>query len=463
MAGCRENWGGYAGSGDSGSRTILGMSSALTATVAALAKADLTSDIVVPVVATLAIVVALLLIGLVLLFRNRDGAKSSGASGLETIRTRANVLLVRLDDALTAADDELGFAVAQFGEERTASFAAALSQAHAKVTEAFRLRRELDDSVPEAVQKQREWTLQIVALCEEAQAEIDGQDRDFAALRSAELNAPATISSLTGRIATTGKRLAPAKATLTRLSRDFDGTLEARFEPTVSEAKAQLDAATAALESAAKRLSPAGVNDVVSDLATAEGSERKATTLLDSIDTLAKQLDGAATALASLIESTKTDLTEAKKERDVAPDPETGAAIVSAISAVEAILTAISGAKKPADPVKSLDQLGAAVAQLDTALASARNQAQRLEHARTALVGTLVSAKSQISTVRAFITVGAGRVGADARTRLAEAERQLVLAEAESDPVDALDAARRAVTSARDADDLAHYDAMGGR
>ena len=41
-----------------------------------------------------------------------------------------------------------------------------------------------------------------------------------------------------------------------------------------------------------------------------------------------------------------------------------------------------------------LDELNAAVAELDTALASARNQTQRLEHARTALAGTLVSAHS---------------------------------------------------------------------
>ena len=52
------------------------------------------------------------------------------------------------------------------------------------------------------------------------------------------------------------------------------------------------------------------------------------------------------------------------------------------------------------------------------------------------------------------------RSGVDARTRLAEAERQLMLAESESDPVEALDAARRSATSARDADALARYRGM---
>ena len=58
------------------------------------------------------------------------------------------------------------------------------------------------------------------------------------------------------------------------------------------------------------------------------------------------------------------------------------------------------------------------------------------------------------------ISAHRGRVGADARTRLAEAQRQLALAEAAAvdDPVEALDAARRASRIAQDADALARYD-----
>ena len=68
---------------------------------------------------------------------------------------------------------------------------------------------------------------------------------------------------------------------------------------------------------------------------------------------------------------------------------------------------------------------------------------------------------SQIAAVRGFITAGGSGVGAKARSRLSEAERELVTAKAEADPVEALDTARRAVTNARDADALARYDAMG--
>ena len=49
--------------------------------------------------------------------------------------------------------------------------------------------------------------------------------------------------------------------------------------------------------------------------------------------------------------------------------------------------------------------------------------------------------------------------GSDTETSRAAVQR--MLAEAEADPVEALDAARRAVTHARDADALARYSAMG--
>ena len=71
------------------------------------------------------VVAAALAFGIVMLFRNRDGAKPSSAAGLPALRTRANVLLVSLDETLTAADNELGFAIAQFGEAKTADYAAA--------------------------------------------------------------------------------------------------------------------------------------------------------------------------------------------------------------------------------------------------------------------------------------------------------------------------------------------------
>ena len=80
------------------------------------------------------VVAGALVAGIALLFRNREGAKPSGAAGLPALRTRANVLLVDLDEALAAADNELGFAIAQFGEAKTADYADAVAQARTMAT-----------------------------------------------------------------------------------------------------------------------------------------------------------------------------------------------------------------------------------------------------------------------------------------------------------------------------------------
>ncbi|HRN28506.1 MAG TPA: hypothetical protein PK890_02195, partial [Terrimesophilobacter sp.] len=71
-----------------------------------------------------------------------------------------------------------------------------------------------------------------------------------------------------------------------------------------------------------------------------------------------------------------------------------------------------------------------------------------------------VQARSQLVTTRDFIAGRRGGVGVAARTRITEAERLLALAEAESDPVAALDLARSSATHSRDADALARYDLL---
>ena len=418
-------------------------------------------DIVVVALLTVLLVLgALLVIGLAMLFRNRQGARPSSATGLETLRTKANVLLVALDEALVSADNELGFAVAQFGESKTADYEAAVRRARVMSTAAFKLRRELDDAFPEPVTKQREMALQIIALSETAQTTLESHNQSFSSLRSAEVSAPSSLADLRVHIDAAVARLVPASQTLARLADDYRPDIAREHATAIGEATEKLEQARAAVAAAEKQLSPSGVNAVVGELRAAEQSVTAATALLGSIDTVAAQLDDAAKTVTSLVAAQQTDLAEAKRQREAAPDPETGAAIVDAIEGLEKAIAAIAKAKRPSDPIAQLDALNEAIAELDTALASARNQKQRLQHAKAALVGTLVSAQSQIAAVRGFITAGGGAVGADARTRLHEAERELTVARAEVDPVDALDAARRAVTHARDADALARYDAI---
>ena len=96
--------------------------------------------------------VALLLAGIFLLFRRRGGRDQDAA---EALATRANILLVRVDDQVAASEDDLGFALAQFGDDATRSFATTLERAKAQLTEAFALQQRLDDGTPDSETEKR--------------------------------------------------------------------------------------------------------------------------------------------------------------------------------------------------------------------------------------------------------------------------------------------------------------------
>ncbi len=404
------------------------------------------------------LVIVLGVVGFVVLFARRGdrGVARSGGTGISELTRRAGTLLVRLDDSLRDADSELGYAIAQFGADGARPWADALGIARGKVAEAFRLRQALDDSIPDSDREKREWTLQIIALCEQAEAALGEQNAAFARRRGLEVNAAGTLEDVQRRIRDTAARVAAARETLARLGQEFAHGTFASVAENPDRADALLDEARTLADQGARGVTGTGVSNVSATLAKAEQAARRAGDLIDSVDRAAQNLGSASAALGALRASVVTDLAEAKAELAQAPDADSGEAIIAAIAQVEAITPS-----SPADPVADLDRLGAAVAGLDLALAASRNQAQRFAHARAAYEGTLVSARSQIAVARDLIA--GGRAGVTARTRLAEAERQLMLAEAETDPVEALDTIRRAVTHARDADALARYDAHGGR
>lgn len=395
-------------------------------------------------------------VGFVVLFRRRGdrGIRSANPSGIDALRRKAGSLLVKLDDAVRDADDEIGYALAQFGADKTRAYGDAVATARGKVTEAFRLKQALDDAVPDSERETREWTLQIIALCEQADALLADQAARFASLRSLEVNAAGTLEDLRRRIAATSERIAAARETLGGLAKTYAESTIAAVTDNPDAAAKLLATATAGADAAAPAISQSGVNDVSTRLQEASQAAHRADQLLDAVDRTARDLAAASQALADLRGRSAKDVAEAKAAS--APDADTGQAIIDAVADVEKALD-----KSSKDPVADLDRIGDAVAGLDLALASARNQTQRLEHARTAYQGTVVSATNQIATAREFITAHGGSV--ESRTRLAEAERQFAIAEAAADPVEALDTIRRAVTLARDADALARYDAMGAR
>ena len=409
---------------------------------------------------TIAVIfVAAMAIGFAILFRRRS-ANAGQDRGAGALAQQANILLVRMDDAVKSSADELGFALAQFGEGKTREFATVLAAARSQLTEAFTLKQQLDDSIADTRAQARDWNARIIHLCESIQDSLLAQETSFDSLRVLEKNAPANLAAVRESIAATSARLSASTATLDRLKKRYAPSAIAMVSDSIDQVAARLKSAGTTADAAEPRLSGAA-GTVADSIQSAQQDAARAAQALDGLDRLASTLDELSSRLEQLITEARTDLVEARAVRDAPPDPTTGAAVNTSMGEVDRVLAALGDPQAIADPAAGIQQVENAIGSLDLALGSARNQAERLEHARTALAGALLTARSQISTTSDFIDSRRGGVGTDARTRLAEAQRLLTIAEAEADPVIALDTARSSATYSRDADALARYDVMG--
>lgn len=403
---------------------------------------------------TLAVVIGgALVAGFWLLSRRK--LRFGPAARIDQAQQEANILLVRADDAVTKAVDEVSFAVAQFGEKRAAPFAAALAAARAQLREAFELQQRLDDAFADTLTQRRDWSNRIALLCRTAQDALAQQTAEFRGLRRDETNAPETLQALSTRRATLAKARDAASVTLDRLTEHY----APRALSSVADNMRRIDAALtraddSLVESNAAVAAGSTVGDtllfVAEHLASAEH-------LIDAIDTLKSELAKAAKAATTLRAATVKNLDDARALRDAPPDAASSAQVATAMRAVEEVLAQKTDI---ADPLLELEQLRQVNAALDASMAGARNQQRRLDGARTALTGALVQARSQLAATGDYIAGRRGAVGAAARTRIAEAQRLLMLAETETDPVAALDLARSSATHSRDADALARYDLL---
>jgi hypothetical protein len=393
---------------------------------------------------------ALTVAGVVLLTRRARRTAKAPLPG----RTDAGVALVRADDAVRAAADDLAFAVAQFGEDRTREFALALETARTDLDKAFALQNRLDDAVPEGENRRRGWAKSIRALADRARETVQTEAARFADLRRSEASAPETLKLIRAQLSAVEARTPAASKVLAELRKTYVESAVAPVADNLEAAAKAVAAARTAADEADAAIAASRVTAVSDALDTAQRRGREAATLLDAIEHRRDELAAAVAEITTLAAEQQQALEQARALRDSPPDPDSSAVVNDAIAALESELAAIGGAGRR-DPVVELDRLVDADDALDVAVSAARNQQRRLDGARGALAGALVSARAQISSVEDFIGSRGG--GAGSRTKLAEAKRELLVAENESDPVAALDAARRAQNRARDADDLARY------
>ncbi len=413
-----------------------------------------------PIVIVL-LLLALVVLGIVFFVRWRRRGSTGGAVAApagptqEQLDQRASSLLVQLDDSLKTSEQELGFAVAQFGTEVTTPFSASLATAKSQVADAFTLRQKLDDSIPEAPGDRRAMTSRIIELCEAADTELDDQAEAFDELRKLEQNAPKALATVVTDAEAVTERLGTARATLARLQASFSPAALSAIADNPEQVEKLLEFVGTAGSSAQAAIRDGDTGAAAINVRAAQASIGQTTQLLDSIDTLASGLAHAQGALADAVTDTQQDLATAR----ALPAAASGS-LTAEVAAADAALTAALTGDGPTNPLASLALLSTANAALDRVLDAVRDEQQKLRSATAQLPTAMSTASSQISAASDFITTRRGGVGSTARTRVSEATRHLETAVglAPSDPVQALVEATLAQSLASQALSLAQND-----
>lgn len=415
------------------------------------------------------IVIVAIVVGVIaiVLSRRRRRQGTEGATGaepagppppsIEELRRQAGSALVQADDAVKTSEEELGFAVASYGEEATAPFRTALDGAKAKLAEAFALQQQLDDVDPDTDAERRAWYGGITRLAGEADALLDEQAERFDALRALERNAPAELQRVRGEADAAAARVGPAGERLAALAAQYAASALAPVADNQSQAQARLAFAEQELSEAAAAVAAGRSGDAAVGIRAAEESVDQASLLVDAVDRLAADLSTADRA----VEAGVADL-----ERDVQTgrglgDPAIASLADRVASDAAAIRAGMTGPGR--DPLAANARIQQVNAEIDAAIAGARDQAVRLERAQAQLGRSLATARAQVQAAEDYLVARRGAVGAEARTRLAEAGRLLVEAEglASVDPAAALSTAQRAESLAGTAMSLAQQDVGG--
>ncbi|THJ65999.1 TPM domain-containing protein [Arthrobacter echini] len=380
---------------------------------------------------------------------------------IEELRTRAGSLLIAADDAIKSSEQELGFAEAQYGAAAIETFAEDIAAAKRHMGESFKLQQQLDDHIPDTEEQQRQWLGEIIRRCEEVNASLEEHKADFDALRELERNAPDALRKARSAADGARQRLAAAQQALSTLQSRYAETATSQVADNIEQARERLAFVDSAAGEARERMDSGDTGRAVVAVRAAEEAVHQTDVLLDAIDRRSGELAAAESELERALPDTEQDLAQAKamertgQYRDLAGPV---AAVESAVATVRE-----ERHRSRSNPLALLERLENAHAQLDAALAGVRDQAENARRAQDSLQHAIIAAQSGISGTADYIRARRGGVGREARTRLAEAERNLDYAMdlRRSDPVTALAHAQQAAVLADQAARLAEQDVDG--
>lgn len=386
---------------------------------------------------------------------------SLDALSADALDQRARDLLVETDNAVRTSADELAIAVEEFGQKQTAPFRTALQNAQQALTAAFGIRQRLDDAIPETAAQRRAMLIELLTLTHRANTELDAQKSQFAQMRNLLINAPSRLDELTRQRVAVTARFDDAAAALTRLQSQYSPSALASVSPNLEMARERVSFADDNLTAARDVLTrPAGAQGpAVASIRAAEAALEQAGQLLDAIASADADIRQATADLPDTIADAQEGADDAAAI--LASGNITGPAQRSAIDAARtAVLNAIAAADANVDPLGSYLRVFESDAKLDALRATATKDVVERQRLRGLLDQALTAANARVHAAADFIGTRRGGIGAEARTRLSEAQRYLAEAQRvqESDPKLSMQHAQGAGTLAQQALQLAQND-----
>lgn len=329
---------------------------------------------------------------------------------------RAQSALVAADERIRVTTDELGFAEAELGADSTRALRDALTAVRTHLGEAFRLHQLNHDEVPDTREELRTRNARIVQLCEWAEDVLDDQTSALADRIARARRAPEIIAGIRGDVVLLRERIPQARETVDRLAARYAPQALAQVEANPAEAEQLLGFAEHGVGVAERRRAAGQREQANLALEASAESVRRAATLLDAVETFEVEALRAESTLAAIVEDSRGDIAVALREPH-------SPVVAKAIAELQAALASLPPAGVNTDPFTHLDRLREANSGLDAAIAAARERAARpippLDHVHHAID----DADRQLAVARDVIAGHRGWIGADARTRLAEAER----------------------------------------
>lgn len=352
-------------------------------------------------------------------------ANALAAVPLDALDELSRKIVVDVDNELRTSESELALAVEEFGEQDTAPFSRAVANARTTLAQALNVRHILDDAVPETPMQRRDLLTRVIVAAAKADRELEAQREAFAQLRDLVINAPSRLDTLTQQMVDLTARLTPAGQTLEQLKSQFAETALVSVSDNIDEARQRLAFADQSITTARGLVSrPADrQGGLVDAIHAAEAALGQARTLLDAVDSASTDINRAVTGLPAVIADIQNGINQAGAQL-----AQGSVAVATELSAArDAAVQAVSQAQSTgnSDPLGAFTRLTQADADLDRLLAEVAEERETAERLSRTFDQALFNAQSRVRAVSDYIDTRRGAIGPEARTRLAEAVRQL--------------------------------------